>query len=210
MPQSRQTPISDDQLARLHQAALVRLHTDGLDGASLNAILADAGVSKGWFYYHYQDKVDLLLSLVDAVLARFTARVGRPSEAADARAFWRNMEAWFRQVLEMARADPDAVLLLRSLMAARGEGRVAAHIERTRERSGHLVGDLLAEGGRLGAFRDDLDADLLVHLALGLLEGGDRYLADRLAGMDDAAVAAFAEQMMAALRRLAAAPEVVA
>jgi TetR/AcrR family transcriptional regulator len=50
----------------LIEAALDEFITKSYENASLNVILKNAGISKGTFYYHFQDKQALYLFLIEA------------------------------------------------------------------------------------------------------------------------------------------------
>ena len=48
----------------LLDAALLEFSQKSYEEASVNRIIADAGISKGTFYYHFKDKADLYLHLI--------------------------------------------------------------------------------------------------------------------------------------------------
>ncbi len=48
----------------LLDAALAEFSQKSYEEASINRIIADAGISKGTFYYHFKDKADLYLYLI--------------------------------------------------------------------------------------------------------------------------------------------------
>jgi hypothetical protein len=49
--------------ARSSETGLVLAEDLGLDGLSVNAVVAAAGVSKGTFFHHFPDRVSYLLAL---------------------------------------------------------------------------------------------------------------------------------------------------
>lgn len=51
------------------------IHRDGAAALTLDAVAAEAGVSKGGLLYHFPAKDDLIRGLVDRLVARFDARV---------------------------------------------------------------------------------------------------------------------------------------
>lgn len=51
-------------------AAIDEFAAKGFENASINAILAEAGMSKGQFYYHFGSKEELYLALIAAVINR--------------------------------------------------------------------------------------------------------------------------------------------
>jgi AcrR family transcriptional regulator len=65
-------PRSDIE-PRIVHAARERFLADGVDGASLRAIAADAGTSIGMVYYYFPTKDDLFLAVVEEVYERLLA-----------------------------------------------------------------------------------------------------------------------------------------
>jgi TetR/AcrR family transcriptional regulator, transcriptional repressor for nem operon len=57
---------------RLLQAAFQEVHQSGFRGADVDTILADAGVTKGALYYHFDSKEALGCAVVDEVIAGIT------------------------------------------------------------------------------------------------------------------------------------------
>ncbi|MCF6464873.1 TetR/AcrR family transcriptional regulator [Clostridium sp. Cult2] len=51
----------------LVNVAMVEFGEKGYENASLNNILKEAGISKGTFYYHYKNKEDLYMHLIDII-----------------------------------------------------------------------------------------------------------------------------------------------
>ncbi len=56
-----------DKKEELLKSALIEFSENSYDDASLNNILVDVGLSKGSFYYHFQNKQDLYLFLISEV-----------------------------------------------------------------------------------------------------------------------------------------------
>jgi len=59
-----------DTRGKILQAAYREIHVHGFQAASLNHILARAGVTKGALYYHFPNKLELGYAVVDEVIAR--------------------------------------------------------------------------------------------------------------------------------------------
>jgi AcrR family transcriptional regulator len=55
---------------RIVSAARSRFLTEGVDGASLRSIAADAGTNVGMIYYYFPTKDDLFLAVVESAYAR--------------------------------------------------------------------------------------------------------------------------------------------
>ena len=61
--------------ARMLESAARRFKSDGLDGAGVAALVADAGLTNGAFYGHFASKDDLIACVVTQQLAEQTATV---------------------------------------------------------------------------------------------------------------------------------------
>lgn len=68
-------PRTDIQ-PRIVNAARARFLAEGVDGASLRNIAADAGTNVGMVFYYFPTKDDLFLAVVEEVYARLLADVG--------------------------------------------------------------------------------------------------------------------------------------
>ena len=100
----RQPDITRDKLL---QAAFEEIYRQGFQGASLDTILAKAGVTKGALYHHFPDKAALGYAVVDEVVRDFL------------------LERW--GVLEPPTADP--VTTLQRVLRRRSANLSAREIE---------------------------------------------------------------------------------
>lgn len=86
---------------------------DGLDGASMAAIAAEAGVSKALLHYHFTDRAHLLAEMAQVLGRRLAARertfFARSEEMAAIDALWQ----WLTG--ELTRGELRALLLLGTL-----------------------------------------------------------------------------------------------
>lgn len=66
-------------------AAFARvLARQGYAGATIAAVAEEAGVAPGLVHHHFEDKADLLKSLLEELIARFRRRTGAKETGADA------------------------------------------------------------------------------------------------------------------------------
>lgn len=73
---ARYAPQHKEQTrARMLDSAARRFKSDGLDGAGIATLVADAGLTNGAFYGHFASKDDLIASVVTEQLALQTATV---------------------------------------------------------------------------------------------------------------------------------------
>jgi AcrR family transcriptional regulator len=155
----RLDPVVRDRLFAVATEAFVR---DGYERASLNAILAKAGVGKSTFFYYFVDKEDLFASMIEAAVARIVPAVGRFELPASPRHFWRQGRAFIERWGHAAASEPGFLGLLRAMQPLR---RTAS------SRLAQVMGEvrlayraLLVRGVQLGVVRDDIDVDTLIAL----------------------------------------------
>ena len=168
------SPVVDARnpsLERLIRAARERFAEDGFSATSLDAIVADAGVTKGSLYHHFRSKSELFEAVFERLAAELAEQVG--TEAL------RHSDPWevaFAGVSAFLDADQDSgvqrIMLLdglsvlgwdrmRELEAPYGLALIKAVIE------------MLAASGELRPH----DVDVLAHLLFGALVEGALLIA---------------------------------
>jgi AcrR family transcriptional regulator len=110
--------VSDRKRQAIARAALMLFASDGYERTSVDAIAAEAGVSKRTVYSHYGDKETLFLSVVrdtyEAMLARIGEIVGRVVWERDLRAA---LISCMTEVTRSVIRSPERSTLVRLLMA---------------------------------------------------------------------------------------------
>jgi AcrR family transcriptional regulator len=105
---------SFDRRKELLEAALGEFSAKSYEEASLNNIIKNAGISKGTFYYHFQDKqalyLTLLQSAVDAKL-EFVERKLKNYSRSEELSFFENLKLQGRFAVEFAKDYPSYYLL---------------------------------------------------------------------------------------------------
>jgi AcrR family transcriptional regulator len=147
---------------RLFSVATEAFARDGYERASLNAIIAAAGVGKSTFFYYFVDKEDLFASVLEAAVARIAAAVGPVDLPASPRPFWREARAIIERLGHVAASEPDFLGLLRAMQPLRrtASSRLAQVMSEVRL----AYRALLVRGVELGVVRDDIEVDTLIAL----------------------------------------------
>jgi AcrR family transcriptional regulator len=204
MPLPRFENLEPPRRAAILAAAADEFGERGFDGASYNRIIERAGISKGAMYYYFADKDDLFRTVLESALGVWFQQVGVPFQADDAASFWSAAEAMYeRSLLFMLEDRRNAAMCLAVTRAReRREGHPA--LLELDARMHAWVAALIEHGRRVGAVRDDVPPDLMAHVALSMLEAGDRWLATQWKDMDAAKARATAATMVGMLRRVAA------
>jgi AcrR family transcriptional regulator len=148
---------------RLIEAAREQFGTVGYDAASLDAILAAAGVKRGALYHHFESKQELFDAVLDREVAEIAQRIAKTAGAASdpVESLRIGCRAWLRMALDpelqrIVLLDPPSVVgwtRWRELDELHTLGGLRRNLE------------LIAEQGRLA----DGDIDLFAHMILASL-----------------------------------------
>jgi len=165
---------------RIRTAACERFLADGVDGASLRAIAAQAKTSIGMVYYYYPSKDDLFFAVVEEAYAKLVA------DLALALAPERSVEERLRRFYERLGALSEAELRVLRLVATEIL-RSTERFERIAQRfqSGHIA--LIAQAvqqafaqGTFAAGRHPLIAMVSLLSLAGFAQVAARFAGDRL------------------------------
>lgn len=153
----------------LFSAAIDEFSSHGYENASINAILAEAGMSKGQFYYHFGGKEDLYFALIAAVLQRKQAYFADLVTEAD----WQGdlFDILSRQLaygLEFSLAYPDINRFADSFIREQGSPIYEKALARFQLGSGDFVEKLINNAYKKGELRDDLPL-AFIRQAIGYL-----------------------------------------
>ena len=147
-------------------AVAARHFAEGFDRASLNEILAEAGLGKSSYYYYFLDKEDLFATVLEASLGSLADQLPLLDPALD---FWTAVAAAFDQ---WAAASREVAALIRAAAALDEERRQKPRFAVVLSRSRDLYRAVITHGQGAGAVRDDLPVDALIRL----VEAIDRAL----------------------------------
>jgi AcrR family transcriptional regulator len=196
-----------DRMTRLDPAVRNRLFAtateaflrQGYEGASLNAILAGAGMGKSSFFYYFVDKEDLFASILEAALARVAQALGAIELPNEPARFWQDAVVVIARWGAAADAEPGFIGLTRAFQPLRrtASPRLLQVMETTRK----VYRPLLERGVALGALRSDLSVDTMI----ALIDAVDLVLDDELQRNpvpDAKAIETHRARVMDAIRRL--------
>ena len=177
------------------RSALVRLAaqefaTAGFAAASLNRIIAAAGMSKSSFYHLFAGKEELFEITAGDLAGELAAELQVPEpDSLAGEQFWPMVQGLVERVAE-ALAGNEAALLLGRMVYA-GSAPAVGAIARIEE----WVGQLLATGREAGQIRTELPADLQRELVAAVLRTLDEWAVRR----EDVLDASRAQQFTAVL-----------
>ena len=135
----------------------------GYDGASMDDVAAEAGITKAAIYHHVSGKEELLARGLGRALDSLYAILEAP-EAAVGTASQRLRYVVRRVVQTTTEHIAEVTVLFR----ARGNSRAERDALERRRRFDRVVAALVRDAQRDGDIRDDLDAALVTRLAFGM------------------------------------------
>jgi AcrR family transcriptional regulator len=148
-------------------AALARLSSEGVDAVRIEVLARDLGVSKGSFYWHFQDREDLLMKMLSQWESEETQMLETLTSArhsAPAR--------WARFIERIARPGHARLMLAIHSWARRDAG-VAARIATLEKKRARFIADVLRDIG-LSSGSAESWSELVQLTCLGWLDRSTR------------------------------------
>ena len=163
---------SFDRREALMEAALDEFVTKNYTEASLNNIIKNAGISKGTFYYHFQDKQALYLSLmkgiVDAKIEFMEKKLKDYVHDEDLNIF-ESLKLQARIGIEFAKDYPRYYLLGLMFLKERDNQIYTAAMDMLDDTSVNYYEDLLEKASKRGEFRDGISISFVKRILPYLL-----------------------------------------
>lgn len=175
-PLPRFEKLAPEKRVRILQSATEAFAAHGYEGASLNALIEQAGISKGAFYYYFEDKADLFVTTLRHAWSQFTPNRPFDIDALNQETFWVRINELLLDCVDAASESPSLVGLGRLVYDPPADERVRAAIEEEFSQLLDLIQRVLVKGRELQLVRDDLPLDLSAQMVGSVLEAADRWL----------------------------------
>jgi TetR/AcrR family transcriptional regulator, fatty acid metabolism regulator protein len=162
--------VAPQRRAQIVRATIQCLARDGYGGLTMKRVAREAGLSQGILHYYFQDKGAMLVAALHAVAVDMDRRVAAAQARGgrDARA---RLRALIAACLETAVTDRELwAVFVEFWGEAMHDRRLRAVNAALYTRMRRLIGRLVAEGTRAGAFRR-LDPASAAAIILGLVDG---------------------------------------
>jgi AcrR family transcriptional regulator len=202
MPRPRFNKLSTKKQERILEAAAKEFAAHGFDGASLNQILDNAGISKGAAYYYFDDKADLYATTVLHYSQELMADLPFDLGQFTAANFWDELAAVYRHQFTGYAERPWVFGVAKAGGALTAEMLASGPLVELWQQAQFLLAQLIQRGRELGVVRTDMAEDLLLSLLIAVDDAHDRWLFAHWSELSPADLDQAAERISDTLRRL--------
>jgi AcrR family transcriptional regulator len=166
MPLPRFDRLAPEARAAILAVARSHFARDGRDGASLNRIIADSGISKTSAYHYFDGKDDLFAAVAADVAARALAVLGPWAPVRTADELWEQLAAGSARLSGHLRHHPEDHAVLALAPAAPGHG-------------GEWIAAMIADGVRIGLIDAGPGLELITAATEAVIGVADARALDR-------------------------------
>lgn len=208
MPRPRYERASPELKKAVLAAARKELARNGYEGASLNRILEEAGLSKGAFYYYFDDKADLAATVLLDLYVPTTQDLDELRNPKSAGEFWSAAQRITRAQLDAVESSRESLDVVASLGRAMAQNPELA--QRVMPAFAPVMSafvDMLRRGQELGVVRKDLTPQALAAVLSSVKEGLARALFPAQGSLSPEELERFAELSWDLYRRVVRAEE---
>lgn len=193
---------------RILETAAAEFAARGFEGTSLNQLLGLLDLSKGSFYYYFDDKADLFTTVADHARRTLLPAEDLDLDDLDASTFWPTLELLMWEARARVRENPWLVGFTRlTYDPPRADG-VRGVVGPSFAEASRRQAEMIRRGQSVGAVRADLPAELLQVMLAGADEAGDRWIVDNWHRFDEGEIERKSEELVAILRRMLEPPPV--
>ena len=202
MPRPRFEKLAPEKREQILETAAKAFAAHGYDGASMNQILADTGISKGAAYYYFDNKADLYMTTLTHYAIELIGALDLDFGDLTAVTFWPSLQSMYEQQFTQYAERPWVFGVAKSNgpvdLAALTQGELGEYWQDVEG----MLESILRQGMELGVIRTDLPEELLFSLVLALDSAHDKWLVKRLPEMTEEELLAAAAQMVGLLQQL--------
>jgi AcrR family transcriptional regulator len=180
MPRPRFGRLDVAKQERILDAAAREFARFGYEGASVNRILDSVGLSKGAFYYYFDDKADLAAAVLMWAYRDILAMYDRIEVPEDGEKFWDAIRQYAHESLAMLERAPYAnELAPRLSLAVANDKELSARVMQAAAKPWAVIAAVWKRGQELGAVRSDIPIQTQIAIYQAIKEALIRsYLPD--------------------------------
>jgi AcrR family transcriptional regulator len=202
MARPRFRNLDRDTRHRILETAAEEFAARGFEGTSLNRLIDGLGISKGSFYYYFDDKADLFTTVVDYAWATVlpVERLDLAQFGADS--FWPALQSLMREARARVHDNPWLVGFTRLMYDPPESISVREALAEKFAEVRQWQAGLIRRGQDVGAVRSDMPPELLQAMLAGADEAGDRWFVDNWNRLEEAEIERLFEEVFAIYRRM--------
>ena len=202
MARPRFANLDVDTRFRILETAAEEFAARGFEGVSLNQLIDRLEMSKGSFYYYFDDKADLFTTVADLAWAIVLPVEQLDLEGFNAENYWTTLEALMQEARSRVRANPWLVGFTRLMYDPPEISGVRDAMAEKFNEARQWQAELIRRGQDFGTVRADLPVELLQALLVGADEAGDRWFVNNWDGLEEQEVERLFQEVFAIFRRM--------
>lgn len=202
MPRPRFEKLSAAKQERILEAAAREFAAHGFEGASMNQILLEAGISKGAAYYYFDDKADLFITAVSHYSQIMMGELSLELDSLTSETFWPTLADQYRQQFLQAIDRPWMFGLFKAAGSLSDQTYYEGHLAAFGMKIQTMLRSLISKGQSLALIRSDLDQDFLYALIVSIDDAHDQWLLPQWPQMDVSDVETAVTRIMGLLQRI--------
>jgi AcrR family transcriptional regulator len=202
MPTKRYDNLDPAMQRRLLDAAQAEFTEHGYEAASLNRIIATAGMSKGSLYYYFENKADLYGTLTEDIGARLNARIFADGLPEPDGSFWEFLEVATHRKLQFLLEHPHLARLFGDVLRLSKQPSVPEPIRAIMARNLEQTCQFISQAQATGDIRTDVSCAFLAGLWQAIGDAVTDEILDQVAKGNEVAVGRLAELSADLLRRV--------
>ena len=202
MPRPRFKKLSPEKREQILEAAAKEFAAHGYKEASLNNILAKAGISKGAAYYYFDNKTDLYVTTVTRYATELIESLNVDFEGLTTVTFWPALQTLYEQQFTQFAERPWVFGVVKSDRPIDRDALANTQLGDYSQDAEGMLESILRQGMALGVVRTDLPDELLFSLVVALDDTHDKWLLNQMPTMTEKALQAAAGQMINLLQSL--------
>ncbi len=179
MPLPRFEKLSEEKQDRILDAAAREFAVNGYEKASLNLILERAGISKGAAYYYFEDKADLIATVIHKYWIQSLSTMSEIVSHVTAEDFWQKITDLYMHPFVDLEEHPWMLGFARAVWTLPHETLESGPVKAVFGEAMDWLRDLVHSGRELGVIRDDLPEELVMELMMALDSVHDTWLGAR-------------------------------
>jgi AcrR family transcriptional regulator len=178
MPLPRFEKMPEEKKEQILEAAAKEFAAHGYEGAVISKILERAGISKGAAYYYFEDKADLIATVIRRYWMDFLDEPTAQVDDFTAGDFWHKLHALYLHPFDLIEVQPWMLGFSKAVWNLPADIRHSGPLGEVFSDAIEWVRGFVRRGLDLGVIRDDLPEGMLVNLIMALDHVHDSWLSD--------------------------------